>query len=129
MNIGQMAKQTGLSSKTLRHYESLGLLGEIPRASNGYRQYGPAQLQSLLFISRARQLGFGLEDVAQLLTLWRDPNRQSAAVKALGERHIQALDQRIAALSTLRQQLAERLAHCQGNQQPECPLLAQLGDF
>jgi MerR family copper efflux transcriptional regulator len=105
MNIGQAARHSGLSAKMIRYYESIGLLPVAHRSDSGYRIYQAHDLQTLGFIKRARDLGFSLEEVTQLLTLWQDRGRASADVKNLAERHVADLQQRIEQLSALRDTL------------------------
>ena len=126
MNIGQAAKRTGLSAKMIRYYESIGLLKPATRTDSGYRLYGPDDLHSLTFIKRSRDLGFSLEEVAKLLTLWQDRQRASADVKALASEHIADLNRRIDELVSLRDTLSELVAHCQGDDRPDCPILKDL---
>ncbi|NQD96137.1 Cu(I)-responsive transcriptional regulator [Pseudomonas sp. CrR25] len=126
MNIGQAARQTGLSAKMIRYYESIDLLPAAGRADSGYRQYGAQDLHRLAFIKRARDLGFSLAEVAQLLALWQDRGRASADVKALAAEHIAELNRKIAELTGLRDTLQELMEHCQGDQRPDCPILRDL---
>ncbi|MFD2643676.1 Cu(I)-responsive transcriptional regulator [Pseudomonas japonica] len=126
MNIGQAARRTGLSAKMIRYYESIGLLKPASRSDSGYRLYGQDDLHSLTFIKRSRDLGFSLEEVAKLLTLWQDRQRASADVKALASEHIADLDRRIEELVSLRDTLSELVAHCQGDDRPDCPILKDL---
>ena len=123
MNIGQAAKQTGLSAKMIRYYESIDLLPHAGRSESGYRQYGTADLHRLAFIKRARDLGFSLEEVGKLLALWQDKRRASADVKALAEEHIAELERKITEMSALRDTLLELANSCQGNDRPDCPIL------
>jgi len=126
MNIGQAAKNSGLSAKMIRYYESIGLLKAAHRSDSGYRLYGPEDLHTLAFIKRSRDLGFSLEEVAKLLTLWQDRQRASSDVKALAREHITALDQKICELASLRDTLQELVEHCQGDHRPDCPILKDL---
>lgn len=126
MNIGQAARHSGLSAKMIRYYESIGLLKAAHRSDSGYRLYGQDDLHTLAFIKRSRDLGFSLEEVAKLLTLWQDRQRASADVKALAHRHIIELNRKIDELVSLRDTLQELVAHCQGDDRPDCPILKDL---
>lgn len=126
MNIGQAAKRSGLSAKMIRYYESIGLLPAATRTDSGYRLYGPNELHTLAFIKRSRDLGFSLEEVGKLLTLWQDRGRASADVKALAHKHIVELNQKIEELAGLRDTLQNLVSHCQGDRRPDCPILADL---
>ena len=126
MNIGQAAKHSGLSAKMIRYYESIGLLRPAGRSASGYRTYGTDDLHRLGFIRRARDLGFSLEEVGRLLSLWQDRQRASADVKALASAHVQELNRKIAELSDLRDTLQSLMEHCQGNDRPDCPILSDL---
>ena len=127
-NIGQAAKQSGVSAKMVRHYESLGLLPAVHRTDAGYRQYGDRQIHTLRFIRRARALGFSMLEIAELLKLWQNQQRASADVKRIAQAHVADLERRIAEMQAMRQTLAE-LAHCcAGNDRPDCPILSGLAD-
>jgi MerR family copper efflux transcriptional regulator len=126
MNIGQAAKQTGLSAKMIRYYESIDLLPAAGRTDSGYRQYGSQDLHRLAFIKRSRDLGFSLTEVSQLLALWQDRERASADVKALAAAHISELERKISELSGLRDTLQELISNCQGDDRPDCPILKDL---
>ncbi len=126
MNIGQAAKQSGLSAKMIRYYEATGLLQAAHRSESGYRLYGKEDLHTLAFIKRSRDLGFSLEEVGKLLTLWQDRQRASADVKALARQHIGELNQKIEELASLRDTLQELVEHCHGDDRPDCPILKDL---
>jgi len=126
MNIGQAAHESGLSAKMIRYYESIGLLAPAVRSDSGYRLYQAADVHTLGFIKRSRDLGFSLEEVARLLTLWQDRKRASADVKQLARRHIDELDRRIGELSSLRNTLEHLVEHCHGDDRPDCPILQEL---
>jgi Cu(I)-responsive transcriptional regulator len=126
LNIGQVAKLTGVPAKTIRYYESIGLMPRPARAENNYRFYGPSDVATLQFIHRARALGFSLKDVAGLLQLWRDKSRASAEVKALAVGHVRAVERRIAELESIRRTLIELTDRCHGDGRPDCPILGDL---
>lgn len=126
MNIGQAAKQSGLSAKMIRYYESIGLLQPAGRSEGGYRLYGSQDLHVLAFIKRSRDLGFSLEEVGKLLALWQDRGRASADVKALALAHVEELNRKITELTALRDTLGELVQHCQGDHRPDCPILRDL---
>lgn len=128
MNIGQAARRSGLSTKMIRYYESIGLLKPATRSDSGYRLYQAEDLHSLAFIKRSRDLGFSLEEVGKLLTLWQDRQRASADVKALAMQHIDDLNRRIEELVSLRDILGELVSHCQGDERPDCPILKDLAN-
>ena len=126
LNIGAVAAQSGVSAKMVRHYESLGLLGAVARSESGYRQYGPADVHSLRFIKRGRDLGFSMKEIAELVGLWRDRRRASARVKRIAQRHVDDLAERIGALQSMQRTLETLVAGCAGDARPDCPILDDL---
>lgn len=128
MNIGAVAERSGVPSKSIRYYESIGLIQPAERRANGYRSYSPLDMQTLAFIKRSRGLGFSVEEVRELLDLWRDRSRKSAAVKVMAAHHIEALDRKIEALQSMRKTLAELVKLCRGDSRPHCPILDDLDD-
>ena len=123
MNIGQAAKASGVSAKMIRHYEEVGLVPAPRRTTSGYRQYGDAEVHTLRFIRQARDLGFSIHEIGELLSLWHNRKRPSRLVKALAEAHIQALEQKAQELLAMKSTL-EHLVHCcYGDERPECPIL------
>jgi MerR family copper efflux transcriptional regulator len=123
MNIGQAAKASGISAKMIRYYESIGLIRHSRRSEAGYRNYDEADVHMLRFILRARKLGFALEQIRALLSLWQNTARSSAEVKSVVQAHIVELDTRIAELSEMRDTLKALADTCSGDQRPECPIL------
>ncbi|HEY5801879.1 MAG TPA: Cu(I)-responsive transcriptional regulator [Burkholderiaceae bacterium] len=126
MNISQAAGATGISAKMIRHYESIGLIGQARRTEAGYRQYSDQDVQTLRFIRRARDLGFSLERIGTLLQLWQDRTRKSADVKQLAARYIAELDGDIAKLQAMRAELSHLASHCHGDDRPACPIIEGL---
>lgn len=126
VGIGQAARLSGISPKMLRHYESLGLLGAVNRSESNYRQYRLADVHTLRFIRRARDMGFGLDDIAELVGLWHNRKRSSASVKRIAQQHQQALSERIVALQAMQRSLETLLCLCPGDGRPDCPILDDL---
>ncbi len=123
MDIGETARRTGVPAKTIRYYESVGLVAPARRADNGYRLYGESEIAVLSFIRRARDLGFSIRAVGDLLTLWLDKNRASADVKALALEHARQLDRRIAEMKDMRKTIIALAERCHGDARPDCPIL------
>ncbi|KUZ62189.1 MerR family transcriptional regulator [Burkholderia ubonensis] len=128
MNIGDASRASGVSTKMIRYYEQVGLLMPAKRSDSGYRIYGADEIHVLRFIRQARHLGFLVEDIRKLLTLWQDRSRASAEVKSIALGHVAELDERIAELTDMRNTLVDLAAHCTGDDRPECPILARLAD-
>ena len=128
MNISQAAKLTGLSAKQIRDYEKLGLLKANSRTLAGYRHYEENDLARLRFIRHSRDVGFSLQQIAQLLQLQDNPNRNSREVKQLTAQHIETLNAQIHALQKMEAELQRWHDNCQGNDCPECSILAGLSE-
>ena len=124
--IGEAARLSTVSAKMMRHYESLGLLSRVARTDSGYRQYTEADVRSLQFIKRGRDLGFSMAEIAELVGLWHDRQRASASVKRIAQRHVDELTQRIEAMQAMQRTLTALLNHCHGDERPECPILDDL---
>lgn len=125
MNIKDAAARSGLPAKTIRYYESIGLLAP-DRAENGYRQYGETDLHKLGFLARARALGFSIEDCRHLLSLDGDASRSSADVKALAQQHIRQIGEKISELKAMRASLQKLASACHGDDRPDCPIIDEL---
>jgi len=126
MNIGHAAKASGVSAKMVRYYESVGLLPPATRTAAGYRCYGDADVHRLRFIRRARDLGFSVAQIHDLLDLWRDRSRRCADVKRVAQAHITDLQHRIDALQQMMHTLQTLADACAGDDRPDCPILAGL---
>ncbi len=128
MNIGQAAQATGVSAKMIRHYESVGLLPAATRTEAGYRQYGERDLSVLRFVRQSRDLGFSIEQIRDLLSLWQDRSRPSRQVKALAQAHIDELDAKLDELQSMKATLAHLVRCCHGDDRPDCPIIDSLAD-
>jgi MerR family copper efflux transcriptional regulator len=126
MNIGEVSYHAGVPAKTIRYYESVGLIPVAARRDNGYRDYGEADLHTLRFIQRARTLGFSMAEVEDLLALWRNKRRRSAAVKAIAMAKVSEIERNIAALEAMKRTLRHLAANCHGDARPECPIVDKL---
>lgn len=123
MNIGEAARLSGVSVKMIRHYESIGLLPAVIRTESGYRVYRPEDVHALRFIRNARDLGFPLAEIQDLLGLWRDRARSSAEVKRLAQAHVSAIDAKVRALQAMGDTLRNLAEACHGDHRPDCPIL------
>ena len=125
-NIGDAARQSGVSARMIRHYEELHLLKAARRTSAGYRVYDDNDVHTLQFIRRARDLGFSIEEIRQLLGLWHNRRRASGDVLRIAQKHVVALDEKIRELRSLRRTLEKLMSACQGNDLPDCTILEDL---
>lgn len=126
LDIGRASKASGVSVKMIRHYESIGLLKKIARTYANYRVYSDSDVHTLRFIKRARTLGFSIEDIQALLSLWQNKSRSSAAVKKIAGAHMDVLKRRIAEMQTMVATLEHLTQHCHGDHRPDCPILEDL---
>jgi MerR family copper efflux transcriptional regulator len=126
VNIGEAARLSGVSAKMVRHYEGLGLLPRVARTDSGYRQYSEPEVHTLRFIKRARELGFSMEEIGELVGLWQNRRRASANVRKVAQKHAEDLAQRIAAMQEMQRTLRHLIHCCQGDERPECPILEEL---
>ncbi|MCC7267307.1 MAG: Cu(I)-responsive transcriptional regulator [Caulobacteraceae bacterium] len=126
MNIGQASRASGVTAKMIRYYDEIGLVRPGSRTEANYREYDEVQVNELRFIRRARSLGFSMEEIAHLLSLWRDRARPSREVKAIADRHLADLDARIAEMQAMADTLRRLSDCCAGDERPDCPILADL---
>ena len=126
MNIGQASRASGVSAKMIRYYEQTGLLPPAGRTGSGYRVYPAADVHKLRFVRRARDLGFSVAEVADLLALWNDRSRQSADVKRVAQQRIGELRERMHDLQQMLDTLQTLVDSCAGDERPDCPIMAGL---
>ena len=123
MKVGEAAQQAGLPVKTVRYYADIGLVAPMGRSQAGYRIYGAAEVSKLAFIRRARAFDFSIEDCRELLGLYQDESRSSRDVKAMALKRLAQIDQKLAELNALRDELARVAKECRGDNRPDCPIL------
>jgi MerR family transcriptional regulator, copper efflux regulator len=126
MNIGQASAASGVSAKMIRHYEEIGLTRAPGRTAANYRTYSGNDVHVLRFIKHARTLGFGVADIKELLGLWQNKSRPSAAVKRIAGKHIDDLERKVAELQAMVRTLQHLTRHCHGDHRPDCPILEEL---
>lgn len=126
MNIGQASKASGVSAKMIRYYEQTGLIPAAGRTASGYRDYSDTDVHMLRFVRRARDLGFSVAEISDLLGLWRDETRHSSEVKQLAQGHVQELERKIKGLQDMVHTLAVLIKSCRGDHRPHCPILQRL---
>ena len=126
MNIGQAANASGVSPKMIRYYESIGLIPKTVRTEAGYRVYSENDVNTLGFIRRARDLGFSVEQISELVTLWRDRQRASTDVKRIALEHVEILERKARELQEMAATLKHLADHCHGDTRPECPIIEGL---
>ncbi|MDX0407974.1 Cu(I)-responsive transcriptional regulator [Sinorhizobium medicae] len=126
MNIGEASKVSGVSSKMIRYYEQIGLISPAVRTASSYRTYGDNDVHTLRFIRRARDLGFSVEQIKELLALWRDRSRASSDVKAVALEHIAELERKLAAIQDMTRTLKHLASHCHGDGRPDCPIIEEM---
>lgn len=126
LSIKQAAEAAGVSAKMIRHYEQVGLLGQARRTSAGYRIYDDTDVQTLRFVRRARDLGFSIREIADLLSLWQDRDKSSNEIRDRAQTQVQALDSRINELQAMRRTLQHLLEHSQSEERPQAPVLEEM---
>ncbi|TJV02045.1 MAG: Cu(I)-responsive transcriptional regulator [Mesorhizobium sp.] len=126
MNIGEAAAASGVSAKMIRYYESIDLMPNVARTDAGYRVYSDSDIHALRFIRRARDLGFSVNQMANLLALWGDRSRTSADVKRIALEHVAELERKMRELRDMSKTLRHLAEHCQGDDRPHCPIIEDL---
>ena len=126
MNIGQAAKQSGISTKMIRYYEEIGVLDVARRSASGYRLYSEQDIKDLNFLMHARDLGFSTQQMKELIGLWKNTDRHSAEVKQMTLKHIATLNQKIKELQKMVLFLQVSANQCAGDEQTDCAILDQI---
>ena len=126
MNIGEAAKKSGLSVKTVRYYDEINLIKPIKNRATNYRHYTTADLAKLQFIGKARRFNFSIKECKELLSLYENKNRSSKEVRNLTLTKIAEIDVKLTELENLREQLSHLVNCCKGNERPECPIIDEL---
>ena len=128
MNIGEASKSSDVSAKMIRYYERIGLIRAAGRSGAGYRTYDDADVHTLQFVHRARDLGFPLDAIRRLLALWQDRSRTSQDVKRIALETVAELRRKMAELEGMARSLEHLATHCRGDERPDCPIIDDLAD-
>lgn len=126
MNIGEVAALSNVNSKMIRRYEELGIIPKAGRSLSGYRVYTENDVHVLRFVKRARELGFSMKDIKQLVSLWRNKSRPSSQVKNIAKKHVDELEKKLAEIQSMLGTLNTLVKHCHGDHRPDCPILDEL---
>ena len=123
---GALAAEIGCNIETIRYYEQIGILPPPPRSEGGHRLYGPELVQRLHFVRRARDLGFTIEEIRELLSLVDGGNYTCAQIEGIALAHVEEIGRKIADLNRLKKTLAAMAAQCSGGTVPACPIIDAL---
>lgn len=126
MNIGEVATLSEVNSKMIRRYEEQGIIPKASRSMAGYRQYSEKDVHVLRFVKRARELGFSMKDIKQLVSLWRNKSRPSSQVKNIALKHATELEKKLKEIQSMLSTLNNLVEHCHGDERPDCPILDEL---
>ncbi|WP_413734821.1 Cu(I)-responsive transcriptional regulator [Sodalis sp. RH21] len=126
MNISDVAKKTGLTSKAIRFYEEKGLVTLPVRRDNGYRSYNARHLEELTLLRQARLVGFNLDECRELVALFNNPLRHSADVKTRTLQKVKDIEHHIDELKAMRRQLLQLAESCPGDDSADCPIINNL---
>lgn len=126
MNIGEAAKLSDVNSKMIRRYEEQGIIPKAGRNLSGYRTYSENDVHVLRFVKHARELGFSMKDIKQLVSLWRNKSRSSSQVKTIATKHIGELEKKLSELQAMLGTLKHLTKNCHGDGRPNCPILEGL---
>lgn len=123
---GELARRTGCNLETVRYYEKIGLLPAPPRTASGYRSYDTMHERRLRFVLRARELGFSLNEIRELLRLADERDRPCAEASAVASAHLDDVRAKIADLKRMERVLMDVVAQCADGTRPDCPLIETL---
>ncbi len=126
MNIGEVAALSEVNSKMIRRYEELGIIPKAGRSLAGYRQYTDKDVHVLRFVKRARELGFPMKDIKQLVSLWRNKSRSSSQVKNIALKHQHELEKKLHEVQKMLKTIGQLVENCHGDERPDCPILDEL---
>ncbi|MDA0119768.1 Cu(I)-responsive transcriptional regulator [Vibrio sp. T11.5] len=126
MNIGSVAKLTGLSSKSIRLYEDKGVISAPNRSEAGYREYSEQHIQELNLVSRAKNAGFSLAECKEFVELAHNPERKSREVKAKAQEKLKEVEVKIRQLKEIEKQLKSWVNACPGDEGSDCPIIEDL---
>lgn len=127
MNISKASEASGLPVKTVRYYADIRLVDPVARTNAGYRDYDETSIRKLVFVRRAREFGFSIEECRELLDLYTDHNRSSADVKKIASKRLLEIEEKQRELQYLRDELAHLVKNCRGDHRPDCPIIDFLG--
>lgn len=127
MNISQAAKMSGLPTKTVRYYADINLVQAQGRTQAGYRTYSETEVRKLIFVRRAREFDFTIEECRELLSLFEDRDRSSADVKNLATKRLKQIEKKQHELQSLHDELAHLVQACRGDHRPDCPIIDYFG--
>lgn len=128
MNIGEAAAASGVNPKSIRHYESIGIIPKVSRSDSGYRIYNENDVHILSFVKKARGLGFSMKEIKKLVSLWRNKTRASVEVKSLALSHVKKLEEKITELQSMVDTIKHLSKTCHGDNRPSCPILDDLAN-
>ena len=128
MNISAASKATDLPVKTVRYYADIGLVSAPGRSEAGYRTYDDSSVRKLVFVRRAREFGFSIEECRELLGLYEDQHRSSADVKRIASKRLEKIVTKQRELQSLHDELAHLVDACKGDHRPDCPIIDSLGN-
>ena len=128
MKIGELSRATGTNIETIRYYERIGLLPAPDRTAANYRSYGDPHRARLTFVRHSRDLGFTIEEIRSLLDLSDDPGRDCSEADRIASRHLAQVEDKIAQLTLLRDELTRIVGRCRGGVAADCRVIEALGD-